>query len=219
MRKIIVAPSLLAADASKFGAEIISARDSGAEWIHFDIMDGHFVPNLSYGPHMVKCLSSYGLVNDVHLMIEEPIKYARKFIEAGADYITIHAETVDDIIQAQQEIRSIKSNIKVGLSIKPRTPVEDILDFVNFFDMILIMSVEPGFGGQEFLASSLPKVKKLREFIDENNLSTLIEVDGGVDDNSSVLLREAGADVLVCGSYFFHSEDREEAISKLKGLK
>ena len=213
MSELIIAPSLLSANSSNFAEAIISLRNLGCKWLHYDIMDGHFVPNLSFGPQVVKDLSLYGLYNDVHLMITDPVKYASKFIQAGADNITIHYEAIKDPILVQQQIRSMsKKPISVGLSIKPRTRIEDILDYVNYFDVILIMSVEPGFSGQEFLPNALYKIEVLRKYIDKHHLSTLIEVDGGINDTNIQQVKQKGADVVVSGKYLMTNDHPDQAI-------
>ena len=207
---------MLSADPTKFGEEVLLVRELGAKWLHFDIMDGHFVPNISFGPFVVKALSNYGLYNDVHLMVTDPLKYAPRFIEAGANLITFHYEAVNQIIPTCQKILEMtKRKIDLGLSIKPRTQIENILPFVNFFNTILIMSVEPGFSGQSFIPSSLEKIKTLRKYIDDNHLSTLIEVDGGVNDTNVLDVKNAGADVIVSGSYLFKARNKKEAMDLL----
>ena len=216
-RKLIAAPSILSADLTRLGEEVLDCKNSGATYLHYDIMDGHFVPNITFGPDFIKSLSKYGIFNDVHLMIDDPLKYSKKCIDFGADLITFHYEAVEDAIEVQEQIRKLSPNVKVGLSIKPRTPIEKILPLINYFDLVLIMSVEPGFGGQKFIPSSLEKIKVLRKHIDEKGLNTLIEVDGGVNAETIESVRDAGADVVVAGSYVFKSRNKREAIQNIIG--
>jgi ribulose-phosphate 3-epimerase len=216
-KKLIAAPSILSADLGKLEEEIQDCKKAGATYLHYDIMDGHFVPNITFGPDFIKRFSNEGLFNDVHLMIDDPIKYAKKCIDFGADLITFHLEAVSDPIDAQEIIRQISPDIKVGISIKPRTPIEKIIPFLNHFDLVLIMSVEPGFGGQQFIPSSLDKIKKLREYIDAKHLNTLIEVDGGINADTIELVRDAGVDVVVAGSFIFKSPSKQKAINAIIG--
>lgn len=216
-RKLIAAPSILSADLGKMELEIRECKKAGAEYLHYDIMDGHFVPNITFGPDFIKRFSNEGMFNDVHLMIDDPLKYAKKCINFGADLITFHLEAVSDPIEVQELIRAISPDVKVGISIKPRTPIEKIIPFLNYFDLVLVMSVEPGFGGQQFIPSSVDKIKTLRSYIDEKNLNTLIEVDGGINQDTIELVREAGVDVVVAGSYVFKSPSKKQAISNIIG--
>lgn len=219
MREILVSPSLLSADKSALGKEAVSCRESGADWLHYDVIDGHFAPNITFGADFVSALSGTGLFNDVHLMIENPLKYAPRFVAAGADLITFHFEAVNDPLSVNEEIRRLSPDIRVGISVKPRTPAEKILPILNFFDVVLVMSVEPGFSGQKFIPGSLDKIRLLRKAIDGKGLSTKIEVDGGVNAETAPAVREAGADVLVTGSFFFSAMNRKEAVEVLKGKK
>lgn len=216
-KKLIAAPSILSADLGRLEQEIQECRTAGASFLHYDIMDGHFVPNITFGPDFIKRFSKEGMFNDVHLMIDDPLKYAAKCINFGADLITFHLEAVDDPIETQEMIRQFSPKIKVGISIKPRTPIEKILPFLNHFDLVLVMSVEPGFGGQQFIISSLDKIRRLRKYIDDQKLNTLIEVDGGINAETIEMVREAGIDVAVAGSYIFKSSDKREAIKTIIG--
>lgn len=218
-KEIIISPSILSARKDKLGEDVNLAKKAGAKWLHYDIMDGHFAPNLTFGPDFVSALKGYGLFNDVHLMIDDPVKYAGKFINNGADLITFHYEAVEDVIRTQEEIRNISGSVKVGLSIKPRTEAKEILPFINYFDLILVMSVEPGFSGQKFIPNSIDKIKQISEFIDKNRLKCLIEVDGGVNQDTYSEIIKAGADVLVTGSFFFNSKDKKATVNMLKGIK
>ena len=199
---MILAPSMLAADFKKLGEEIRTIEENGAEYLHFDVMDGMFVPNISFGiPVLQSIRPATKMVCDAHLMITEPIRYVKAFADAGADLITIHLEACEDVGATIEEIRS--NNCKVGISICPDTPVSDLEAWVEQVDMVLIMSVNPGFGGQKFIPYSLDKIRRLRSMIVERGLNVDIEVDGGVNlDNVSDII-DAGANIIVAGSAVF----------------
>lgn len=217
---MIIAPSILSLDYTDTKAQMAALEKSKAEFIHFDVMDGHFVPNLSFGPDILKAYKkSMSKVMDVHLMVDDPAFMADIFMKAGADYITFHAEAVHEIKNQLALIDHIHENgCKAGISIKPDTCVENILPVLSKVDMVLVMSVYPGFGGQGFIESSLAKISKLRSIIDENNYECLIEVDGGINLETGKLCAEAGVDVLVAGSYTFKG-DIEERVESLWNLK
>ena len=205
----ILAPSILSCDYMHMERDFTACKENGVKWLHVDIMDGHFVPNLSFGYSLVKSMRPVtDLVLDVHLMIDTPIKYAENFCKAGADYLTIHveADTRENIRKTLELIRSL--GVKPGIVVKPKTPAEDIAEFLPMVDMVLVMTVEPGFGGQKFMADMMPKVKQLRKMLDEVNPDCHLEVDGGVDLVTGVTCKENGADVLVAGSAFFGAADR-----------
>lgn len=218
MKKIIVAPSILSADFNNLKRDIELVEKAGAEFLHFDVMDGHFVPNISFGIPVLKSIAhSHKMVNDVHIMISDPLKYAPEFIKSGAEYLTFHYEACNDEKEVQEVIDLIhKCGGKVGLSIKPNTKVEVLDKFVSQVEMILIMSVEPGFGGQSFIPNALDKISYLRKKIDENGYHCLIEVDGGINNETAELCKKAGVDVLVAGSYLFGQDDIKERIAGLK---
>ena len=207
----ILSPSLLAADPLNLGKEIQRAEAAGAQWLHVDVMDGCFVPNLSSFTYstVAAMRKATSLTLDVHLMIENPIRYVEDFCRAGADYLTIHveADSRENIRAALEKIRAL--GVRPGIVLKPGTPAEAAEEFLPLVDMVLVMTVEPVFGGQKFMASMMPKVTRLRQLLDKVNPSCHVEVDGGVDKGTYRTCMESGADVLVAGSAFFRSEDPE----------
>ena len=218
MKKILVAPSILSADFARLGEEIKNIEALGADFLHFDVMDGHFVNNISFGVPVLKSIHGiHHMVNDVHIMISDPLKYAKKFIENGADILTFHYEACHDDHEVHEVIHLIHElGARAGLSIKPGTDVKVIEPFLNHLDLVLIMSVEPGFGGQSFMDNSLEKISYLRKLIDERKLNCFIEVDGGINNETAKLCKDAGVDILVAGSYLFGHEDIKERIALLK---
>ena len=204
-----IAPSILSADFANLERDIHDLEKNGADWVHVDIMDGIFVPNISIGIPVVKALRPVTeLPLDVHLMIDRPIRYVEDFIKAGADWLTIHVEAdqPQNILAALDKIREL--GCKAAISLKPRTPAEAAIPYLEKCDMILVMTVEPGFGGQKFMADQMPKIRKLREMLDKVNPSCIIEVDGGVDAVTHAVCKENGAEVLVAGSAYFKATDR-----------
>jgi len=212
-----IAPSVLGADFSRLGEEIKSVNDAGVEILHLDIMDGHFVPNISFGPDIVKTIDKLtDAFLDVHLMLSEPEKYFEDFVKAGADSITFHYQVHPEPLPYVEQIR--KLGVKTGLSLNPDIPVKKALPFLEHFDILLLMSVYPGFGGQKFIRDVLSKITVAREHIDKNKLDTVIVVDGGVDANNAAEVAAAGADWLVMGTAFFKSNDRSGLVKLVDKL-
>ena len=205
----ILSPSILSADYMHFHADMDKTKADGAKWLHVDIMDGQFVPNLSFGYAWVKSMRKItDLVLDVHLMIDRPIRYVEEFCKAGADYLTIHveADTPENTAAAIEKIRSL--GVKPGIVVKPNTPAEAIESYLDKVDLVLVMTVEPGFGGQKFMEHMMPKLKRLRTMLDKVNPACHLEVDGGVDLVTGEICKANGADVLVAGSAFYGNADR-----------
>jgi len=206
MKKIKISPSILSANFSELGNEIKRLEDAGADMIHVDVMDGHFVPNLTIGPPVIKALRKYTkLPFDVHLMISPVHKYIKDYADAGANIITIHPETTDNLEASIQHIK--KLNKKIGISLNPGTQIEVVKNFLEKIDLILIMSVNPGFGGQKFMPEVLVKIKELKKIKDQQNLNFDIEVDGGINFDNSKLVIDAGANILVSGTTIFKNNN------------
>ena len=214
----LIAPSLLSADFSNLKKDIEMINDSEADWFHLDIMDGHFVPNISFGIPVVKSIKKYAKKTlDVHLMITNPEDYIEKFIEVGADIITVHVEACKE--KTAHILREIKKrNIKAGLAINPNTDYKVIEDYIKLIDMVCLMGVFPGFGGQKIIDSTFQRCKKIRKIIFKNGVKCYLQVDGGVTAENAKKLLESGADVLVAGSYVFFSKNPKQSISGLKNL-
>jgi len=211
----MIAPSILSADFTRLGEEIRAVEAAGADWIHADIMDGHFVPNITFGPMVVEAVRRVTrLPIDVHLMISEPERYIADFAKAGADYISVHVETCIHLHRTVQLIRD--AGARPGVVLNPATPLEALQWILEYADLVLVMSVNPGFGGQAFIANSIEKIQRLRQMIMEKRLTTLIEIDGGVSDKTIGNIAAAGADVFVAGSAIFGSRDYAAAIRGLR---
>lgn len=210
----IIAPSVLSADFLNLGRDIEMLNQSKAEWIHLDIMDGLFVPNISFGLPVVQAIRKATTKTlDVHLMIEQPERYITAFADAGADLLTLHYEASRHLHRAMQQIRD--AGMKAGVVLNPHTPVELLQDLLPYLDLVLLMSVNPGFGGQKFIPQILDKTVRLKKMIEKQGLEVLIEVDGGVNAETAAQLFDAGADALVAGSYVFGSEDPQKTIERL----
>ena len=213
----ILSPSILSCDYMNMQRDFAACKEYGCKWLHVDIMDGHFVPNLSFGYSLVQSMRPVtDLVLDVHLMIDTPIKYAENFCKAGADYLTIHveADTPENIKKTLELIRSL--GVKPGIVVKPKTSAEEIAEFLPMVDLVLVMTVEPGFGGQKFMADMMPKLKQLRAMLDEVNPGCHLEVDGGVDLVTGEVCKENGADVLVAGSAYFKATDKPAFVKQIE---
>ncbi len=215
LRKIYIAPSILSADLLKLEEQVRTVEENGADFIHVDVMDGHFVPNITFGPNIVKALRKITeLPLDVHLMIENPDKYIPDFIKAGANIITVHAEVCAHLNKTLNAIKS--TGAKAGVSINPATPLNSIEEVTGLIDLLLIMSVNPGFGGQKFIPSSINKIERARKLLDEAGSGAFLEVDGGISEKNAADVVRAGANVLVAGSAIFSSDDIAASVRDIR---
>ena len=219
MGKTLLSASLLSADFSNIEKEVRKCEENGVDWIHYDVMDGHFVDNITFGFAFIEqSKKHHNLLCDVHIMIDNPFLYARRFCRLGADSLTFHYEACHSDKQIFQIIDDIhQCGSKAGISVNPKTPIEKIYPFLHSLDLVLVMSVEPGYGGQPFDDTALEKVEKLRKYLDDNEIkNTLISIDGGINGKTAPLAKAAGCDVLVSGSYLFKAEDFKATVEQLK---
>jgi len=215
-RKVLIAPSILSADFSRLGEEVRAVEAAGADWMHLDVMDGHFVPNLTIGPGIVKAVDRVtNLPLDVHLMIDNPADFIEEFAKAGADYLVVHQEGQPHLHRLVSRIREL--GVKAGVALNPSTPLNTLEDILQEIDLLLIMSVDPGFGGQSFIPGALAKLRAAREMIDRVNPAVLLEIDGGIKADNAAAVRAAGVDAMVSGSGIYGHKDYRAMIAGLKG--